>query len=593
MNAHTRCSPDVNQFFSQKRHSGCIGKDMETLPSGTITKMFNAKTDKQGNSKRAERDLIALGIAVAAIIMFVGTGSSVLPQIARNWIGVGEGPDTILVNALLLNIALIIFGWRRYNELIAEIAERKKAEESARLLAETDPLTGCLNRRSIKSAADALIAQQLPQERAVALLMIDLDNFKLVNDLNGHSVGDSVLLQTAERLNAVLPENGLLARLGGDEFACVLPFETHHPDIVESHIARIFETMAVPMNFDSHSAEVSMSIGIASTENDIGQADRTQSISTLMHQADIAMYHAKKRGKNRHFWFDPSMEKELRFRNDLEAGIRRALSRQEFVPYYEQQIDLETGSLTGFEMLARWDSPELGSIPPTIFIPIAEEMGVIAELSEMLLKQAFEDAKEWHSDLTLSVNISPLQLDDSWFAQRLLKLLVAHNFPAQRLEIEVTESCLHENIGMVRNMITSLKNQGVKVSLDDFGTGYSSLGQLRSLPFDRIKIDRSFIRELGDDESGVKIVDAIVSLGEGLNIPITAEGIEDERILANLKKLGKFKGQGYHYGMPEPHSHVKARLATMGLLADRRPDDESSENFDGEQGSRGSHREAN
>ncbi len=241
------------------------------------------------------------------------------------------------------------------------------------------------------------------------------------------------------------------------------------------------------------------------------------------------------------------------------------------MPYYEQQIDLETDEIVGFEMLARWQSPTLGLIGPEVFIPVAEEIGVIAELSERLIDQALAHAREWDPKLSLSVNISPIQLRDPWFAQKILKLLVKHNFPPSRLDIEITESCLHENIGVVRSIITSLKNQGVTISLDDFGTGFSSLAQLRTLPFDRLKIDRSFVSELTTEEHSDKLVRAIISLGDGLELPITAEGIEDPQILEKLRSMGRLKGQGYYYGHPENIEAVRARL---GLTA--KPDEESA-----------------
>ena len=278
------------------------------------------------------------------------------------------------------------------------------------------------------------------------------------------------------------------------------------------------------------------------------------------------MYQAKKKGKNRFFWFELPMEKELLLRNEIETGIRQGLLGGEFQPFYEQQIDLETNELVGFEMLARWHSPKLGEVSPEIFIPIAEEIGVITQLSDQLIDAALAEAAQWDPRLTLSVNISPVQMRDPWFSQKLLKTLVLHNFPPHRLDLEITESCLHENLGNVRVMITSLKNQGVRISLDDFGTGYSSLSQLRSLPFDRLKIDRSFIQELQNDTANPKLIEAIISLGEGLNLPITAEGIENGRILDTLKQFGQLKGQGYHYGKPESGSDVRSRLQSLGLL---------------------------
>lgn len=527
--------------------------------------------DIKANVKRmksADRDLVALGIAIGAIILFIATGGQVVPDVVRAMLGHGPGPDKILANALLLNIALIIFGWRRYRELTSEIAVRRQAEESARILAETDPLTGCLNRRSMERATNALRAKCQTRGEAVAFFMVDLDNFKQVNDMNGHTMGDRVLTKIAASLRDRLPEGAALARLGGDEFAIVLPFERGQNQRVDEHVSGMFETIGRALENEGIIVDVTMSVGIASDQDSDIQSTVENYAEVLMHRADIAMYQAKKQGKNRYVWFEPTMENELRFRNELETGVKRGIANGEFVPFYEQQIDLESGQLVGFEMLARWNSPQLGLVNPDIFIPIAEDVGVIGELSEQLMERAFADTQQWNSELTLSVNISPVQLRDPWFAQKLLKLLVKNNFPTHRLEIEITESCLHQDVGMVRAMIASLKNQGVRISLDDFGTGYSSLAQLRSLPFDRIKIDRSFITELGDARASDKIVDAIISLGNGLEMPITAEGIENEQILTTLKRMGQLKGQGYLYGRPETAAQVFKRLERTGLLAE-------------------------
>ena len=507
-----------------------------------------------------------MGIAVAAILMFVGTGSSVLPKIVRSWLSDGSGPDMLLVNALLLNIALIIFGMRRYRELVSEISERKKAEEAARKLSDTDPLTECLNRRSIGPATNRLIAESQGEGNAVAFLMVDLDNFKQVNDLYGHRIGDQVLIETVDRIRNVLTSKSLLARLGGDEFACVIPYDNKHPEAVEQIAHRLIADVSRPLDLDGSSIEVTMSIGMVSNLSEIPDSDATVDSEVLLHRADIAMYYAKKHGKNRFSWFEPAMENELRLRNELEVGIRHGLQNDEFVPFYEQQIDLQTNELVGFEMLARWQSPTLGTVSPTVFIPVAEEIGAIAELSEGLIEKALVDAKNWDPKLTISVNISPLQLRDPWFSQKLLKMLVKHNFPPQRLEIEITESCLHENVGVVTTLITSLKNQGVRISLDDFGTGYSSFTQLRTIPFDRIKIDRSFVTDLNEAEGAESIIDAIISLGKGLKMPITAEGIEDAGVLNALKEKGQLKGQGYLYGQPEPAKQAHDRLEKLGLL---------------------------
>ncbi|UYV14489.1 EAL domain-containing protein [Porphyrobacter sp. ULC335] len=522
--------------------------------------------DPENPLQSAERDIIALGIAVASIILLVGTGGSVLPQTVQALLGNGSKPDVILVNALLLNIALIIFGWRRYRELRREIEERRRAEARARQLAAIDPLTQCLNRRSMIDATEEMRAHAAVRGEAIVYCMIDLDNFKQVNDMHGHSAGDAVLVMLCERIRALLPREARLARLGGDEFAFVMPYSAGHPERIDDLIIRLFESLAEPFRMPELTMEMTMSIGLAADHDADGTIGLVVDSATLMHRADMALYHAKKQGRNRYFWFEPTMESELRFRNQLETGIRRGISRGEFVPYYEQQVDLESGELVGFEMLARWRSPQLGLISPDIFVPIAEEIGVINDMSERLMEQAFADAREWDDSLTLSINISPVQLRDPWFAQRLLKKLVAANFPPQRLEIEITESCLHENIGMVRSMIMSLRNQGVQISLDDFGTGYSSFEQLRNLPFDRIKIDRSFVQELREPGNRSRIVEAIISLGRGLDLPLTAEGVEDEEILTALKSMGRLKAQGYFYGLPEDADAVRVRLKAAGKL---------------------------
>jgi diguanylate cyclase (GGDEF)-like protein len=531
-----------------------------------MTKQSEVRVGKLGT---AERDLVTLGVATGAIILFIGTGGTVLPDVGRSLLGNGRAPDLVLVNALLLNIALIIFGWRRYRQLTNEIAERRIAEVAAQQLAETDPLTECLNRRSLATRGANLLSACKADGDGVATIVIDVDNFKQINDIHGHAVGDQVLITFAKRLRRHLPQGSLLARTGGDEFACLVRLEDGKTQPLDELVSWLFRTINAVMNLDGVLVDTTMSVGVATsldeTDESVVFADDL-SPDILLNRADIAMYQAKKRGKNRHVLFEAQMEHDLRFRNDLEIGIRNGVEAGQFVPFYEQQIDIVTGELLGFEMLARWESPELGMVSPEIFIPVAEEIGVISALSEGLMEQAFADAMSWDSALTLSVNISPIQLRDPWFSQKLLKLLVKYNFPPTRLEIEITESCLHDNMVMVRSIISSLRNLGIKVSLDDFGTGYSSLSQLRSLPFDRIKIDRSFVSELRDTDASSRIIDSIVSLGEGLNLPITAEGIEDEEILATLKDLGQFKGQGYLYGRPEDSTQVHKRLERLGKL---------------------------
>lgn len=532
---------------------------MAELPTGTQ----RADESRRGN---AEQDVVALAIAVAAIILFVGTGGSVMGQVVRAAIGSGPQPDALLSSALLLNIALLVFGWSRYNDLRQEVLERRRTEALARELAAIDPLTGCLNRRSGGPAIDALLVDAAARGRDVAVLMVDLDSFKQINDLNGHATGDSVLAETARRITALLPADGIGARIGGDEFVCALTYAPNQPDRIDRFAEQLVEAVSAPIEAQDLLVEITVSIGITGSRDE-GGAPLAGGSETLVHRADIAMYDAKKSGRNRHHWFEQRMESELRFRAELEAGIRRGIPAGEFAPYYEQQIDLATDRLVGFEMLARWHSPRFGMVKPETFIPVAEEIDLIAELSESLIRQALEDAKTWAPSLTLSVNISPVQLRDPWFAQKLLRLLADSGFPPSRLEIEITESCLHDNIATVRTIITTLKNHGIRISLDDFGTGYSSLSQLRALPFDRLKIDRSFVADLGGEGVSRDLVEAIVTLGRGLSLPVTAEGVESPAILEALQLMGELKGQGYLYGEPEDAAATRERLVKMNLLA--------------------------
>ena len=526
---------------------------------GDTVSSDSAETPTTAQGKRPV-DVVALGIVTAAIMLFVATGSDVGPAVVKAIFRDGPGPDNFILNAFLLNIAIIIFGWSRYRQLCDEIAQRMDAEMHARRMAETDPLTGFLNRRSFNDSVDQLIATADAQDHAVVVLMVDLDNFKQVNDYNGHNAGDALLRECASRIKATLPAGALMGRIGGDEFAIALDFDPAHGKRIDQLAGALVEAIGESAQFNALSIEVTGSIGLA--RSDLASIDgHAYDARALLEMADIAMYHAKRQGRNSYYWFEAQMAEEMRFRTELENGIRQGIQRGEFVPFYERQIDLQTGELTGFEMLARWDSPTFGVVAPDIFIPIAEEIGAIADLSQSVIAQALEDAKAWDPQLTLSVNISPLQLRDPWFSQKLLKLLVEANFPANRLEIEITESCLHQNVNQVRALITSLKNQGIRVSLDDFGTGYSSLAQLRNLPFDRIKIDRSFVSSLIENPDSAAIVHSIAMLGKGLNLPITAEGIESGAVLDHLLQYGEIKGQGYLYGQPRPARDLDEWLA--------------------------------
>jgi diguanylate cyclase (GGDEF)-like protein len=515
---------------------------------------------RAGMKRSGDEDFIIIGIAVATLLVMAAVGNYYFEHLRAWLVDLTSSNSSLVVCLLSLNIALTIYGWRKFRDARHEVAERTAAELRAQSLASTDPLTGFLNRRSLAEAVGGLLAVAAKRQKAVAMLIVDLDGFKTINDVHGHLTGDNLLRMTAEVIGKALPNGAIGARLGGDEFAAAFLFDPQTPGSVDASAQFIVERLGKPFDLAGVHTHISASVGAARSDEDCASVD------ALLRRADIAMYAAKKLGRGRFVWFDASMERELQKRNTMEAGLRSGISKHEVVPFFEQQIDLLSSSLHGFEVLARWHHPELGLVQPDDFIGVAEECGLIGDLSFSVMRQAFLEARNWDSSLTLSVNISPTQLKDPWLAQKIVKLLVETGFPPDRLEVEITESSLFENLGLAQSIVGSLKNQGIRIALDDFGTGYSSLAHLRALPFDRIKIDRSFVMSLNDNPESEAIVNVITRLADSLNLAITAEGIEDHLIEARLRSIGSYKGQGWLYGKPMPVDDVRKLLANQGLL---------------------------
>jgi diguanylate cyclase (GGDEF)-like protein len=508
----------------------------------------------------ARRDLIGGVTTAIAILLFISTGSAVLSMVLADYLHGQSTANQTLVIALLLNVALILFGWRRHSDITRALLVRHSAEDRAGALAMRDQLTGLLNRRSLGEQGAALLTQAERRHKAVALLILDIDHFKTVNDMHGNATGDATLRQIANEITAILPQSALAARFGGDEFVCALLFDSSNPDSVERIAERLIARMGQPFLVDGLQINISASMGIARSDFPC------PSIDALLRSADVAMYAAKAAGRNRHAWFDLSMERDVQVRNELESALRLAIPRQEIVPFFEQQIDLVTNRLTGFEVLARWDHPQRGLMIPEQFVGIAEETGMIADLSISVMRQAFLAARDWDPVLTLSVNISPWQLKDAWLSQKIIKLLTETGFPASRLEVEITETALFDNLALVQSIVGSLKNQGIRLALDDFGTGYSSLAHLRAMPFDRIKIDRSFVQSVNLNPESAAVVNAITRLADSLNLPITAEGVEDKAIEERVRAFGCARAQGYLYGHPVSAANVRRLLAERRLL---------------------------
>ncbi len=442
-----------------------------------------------------------------------------------------------LTVAFLLNIAIILFGWTRAKDLQDALrAYPVAAEHLAHDSAFVDHTTGLANRRELMR----ILAVANENGEACALLLLDLDHFKKVNDLHGHIAGDQVLKAVAETLQRCTPVGSCCARLGGDEFAILMPggFDDSSATQVTEEILL---GISVPVSLGATTLNVSASVGLSMLDPGVTPDD-------ALRRADIAMYAAKRMGRNCYVWFDDDMERQLQVRMHLEEEIRAGIAEGQFVPFYQPQICLTSGELTGFEVLARWHSPSRGLVEPEGFIAAAEASGLIGPLSMSVARQAMREAREWPEHLRLAVNISPGQFRDRHLAGRLLKLLTETNFPAGRLEVEISEASLLEDPELALVTVNSLKNTGISISLDDFGTGYASMSQLRTLPFDRIKIDRSFVASLHEDDQSEAIVSTIASLGRALSLPITAEGIETDCIREKLAALGCSGGQGWLFG---------------------------------------------
>lgn len=477
---------------------------------------------------------ITATVALFATAVFAVSGSQILPSVITGATGqnVSEGQ----VAAFLLNIALLLFAWRRSNQLRQSFAERDEVERRARELAYIDEVTGLHNRRYMREAFERHFSQN---ETKGVLLVIDLDHFKKVNDLYGHEVGDGLLVTSAQRLREACPDDAICIRLGGDEFAVLMLDMSKHKDGSKAIAANVIDALKQPVHLANSDVRIGASIGISGSERD------HPDLGALLRRADIAMYEAKRLGGNRFVAFDATMETELQRRTKLETEMREGIAKSEFVPYFQPIIDLDTRKVTGFEVLARWQHPTKGLIEPPEFLEIAESSGLIGEMSLAVMRDALAIASKWPGRFRIAVNVSPVQFKDPLLAQRIFKLLSVTGFPPGRLDLEIAESTLISDRAFALATIQSLKNSGIGIVVDDFGTGYAALTRLQALPFDRLKIDRSFVDSFHEDGSCDAVVQAIAALGKGLSIPVAAEGVETEAIQTKLIELGCGDAQGW------------------------------------------------
>lgn len=425
-------------------------------------------------------------------------------------------------------------------------ASELAAAEHAASLARHDALTGLPNRRHLHETLDTYLVEG----RHFALVAVDLDRFKPINDLYGHAVGDELLVKVARLLQEEAGEGGYVARIGGDEFILALPFEAE--EVLVGQLTSVVARFDGPQKLARHEASVGATLGAAIAPADGQDAD------LLLRRADVALYRAKSEGRGRFAFFELGMDARAHERAALEHDLRIAIRNDEIVPHFQPLVRLEDGAITAYEVLARWPHPGRGVVGPEQFIPVALEIGLIGELTFNVLRRACRESVAWAGAPAISLNIAPLQLLDPTLPQKLLKILAECGFPPGRLEIEITEDALVADLEAARALLTSLKNVGVKISLDDFGTGYSSLRHLRELPFDHLKIDRSFVTNMSESDEALSIVKTIVQLAKNLGLGVTAEGIETAAQAQELQSLGCERGQGFHLGRPASVPHVAA-----------------------------------
>ena len=410
-------------------------------------------------------------------------------------------------------------------------------------LAFTDPLTGLGNRRRFQDKVERLISDRADDPAPFTVGILDLDGFKPINDLFGHKAGDDILVQVAQRLRAAMEGQSTVTRIGADEFAFLYPL-VFSEEAASEKARMLIEILSAPYDVGDRTARLSASVGCSLFHS----GDETTEI--LVHKAESALYHAKRSGRGRVVVYTREMEEAAKRVTRIEQALRRAVSAGDVEPHFQPIVDLKTRRIIGFETLARWTDRDLGPISPVVFIPIAEERGIIGPLSQLVLRKAVEAARNWPDDLFLSFNLSPSQLVDQNTGLHILSILDRSGFDPRRLEIEITETGLMTDPVSAEKIVGELRRCGIRVSLDDFGTGQSSLGRLREFQFDKLKIDRAFVASILDDKPSEHIIRAILAMCEGLGMDVVAEGIELEAQAEKLLLFGCGGGQGFLFGRP-------------------------------------------
>jgi len=436
---------------------------------------------------------------------------------------------------------------------LRDLTERKAAQRQIEHMARHDALTDLPNRTLLDERLEHALTLARRDDAQVALIALDLDRFKAVNDVFGHAAGDEVLRRVASLLARAARSTDTVARIGGDEFV-ILQVGAAQPRGAQALVNRIFESFVQEMDVARDPTAVGVSMGVALFPNDAGDADG------LRHGADIALYQAKQAGRGAACFFDADMDAAVRKRRGLEHDLRHAILRRQMHIAFQPLVNTADGRISGYEALMRWDHPEQGEIPPSTFVPIAEDTGAIVSLGEWILREACQTAMGWPQDLFLAVNVSPIQFQMPNLAETVEAILRETGFPADRLELEITESVLMRERATVLATLNRLKRQGVRIVMDDFGTGFSSLSNLQIFPFDKIKIDRSFVSAMEEDPAARSIIRAIVSIGRSLALGVVAEGVETEAQRRMVIEEGCPLAQGFLFGRPQRRQADESRI---------------------------------
>jgi diguanylate cyclase (GGDEF)-like protein len=444
-------------------------------------------------------------------------------------------------------------GWVSIHQ---DITEQRKTEEKITYMAHHDALTALPNRVFLREQLNRHLAM-MKRGGAVAVLCLDLDEFKQVNDTLGHPVGDALLHAVAGRLRDCVRQNDVVARLGGDEFA-IIQTAADQPTGATALAQRLVDRIAQSFQADGHEIVISTSIGIAVARNDGIDPDQ------LLKSADVALYRAKEQGRNGFCFFEAGMDAKMQERRALEMDLRRAIAAGEFEVFYQPVMNLEENTVTSFEALLRWHHPTRGLIAPADFIPLAEETALIIPIGEWVLRQACEDAATWPDSVKVAINLSPVQFRSKSLVATVMLAIAGAGIAASRVELEITETILLQNSESTLAVLHQLRSLGVCVSMDDFGTGYSSLSYLRSFPFDKIKIDRSFVRDLERNQDALAIIRAVSGLGMNLGMVTTVEGVETKEQLEQVRAELCTEAQGYLFSTPQPANEIPRLLSTLG-----------------------------